>query len=153
MLSASIFGLNNAMLYFVSLYITRVILLDWTVYSKPRTSTETVQVHGKLDRYKLHFKIFTESSWIIYIFFQSVRIQIREVTDVMRENVEKVMERGERLEDLQLASDRLNVAGTEFRNSARKARYDGWLRNLFAKFGTIGIILSIVIIIIGKLNV
>ena len=71
----------------------------------------------------------------------------------MRENVEKVMERGERLEDLQLASDRLNVAGTEFRNSARKARYDGWLRNLFAKFGTIGIILSIVIIIIGKLNV
>ncbi|XP_043270088.1 synaptobrevin homolog 1-like [Venturia canescens] len=98
-----------------------------TIYNKPGSSGEPVQVHGKMD---------------------NIKIQIREVTDVMRDNVQKVMDRGERLEDLQFASDRLNIAGSEFRNSARKARYAAWYRNLVAKFGIIAIIVIIFVIIL-----
>lgn len=69
---------------------------------------------------------------------------------MMRDNVQKVMERGDRLEDLQLASDRLNIAGSEFRNSARKARYMAWYRNLVAKFTIVGVIVVIFVIILGE---
>ena len=80
----------------------------------------------------------------------SVRIQIKEVTDVMRDNVQKVMERGERLEDLQVASDRLSSAGNEFREAARKAQRRAWMQNVRSRIVIAAITITAIICILGK---
>lgn len=81
-----------------------------------------------------------------------MRIQIRDVTDVMRSNVQKIMERGDRLEDLQIASDRLNIAGNEFRDAARKAQRRAWMQNFRSRLILICITVIIIICIIGKIH-
>ncbi|XP_014222119.1 synaptobrevin homolog 1-like isoform X2 [Trichogramma pretiosum] len=84
----------------------------------------------------------------------SVRIQIKEVTDVMRDNVQRVMERGDRLEDLQLASDRLTSAGDEFREAAKRAQRRAWMQHMRTRIIiaiiTITAILCIIVPIIIK---
>ncbi|XP_076649567.1 vesicle-associated membrane protein 4 isoform X2 [Halictus rubicundus] len=78
----------------------------------------------------------------------SVRLQIQEVTEVMRENVQKVMDRGERLEDLQEASDRLSMAGHEFRAAAKKAQQRAWLQNFRTRVILVAITVTVVVCII-----
>ncbi|XP_057327933.1 uncharacterized protein LOC130669184 isoform X1 [Microplitis mediator] len=78
----------------------------------------------------------------------SVKIQIREVTDVIRDNVQKVLERGERLEDLQLASDRLSFAGNEFFDAAKRAQRRAWIQNIKSRVIIIGITVVAIICII-----
>lgn len=72
---------------------------------------------------------------------------------MMRENVQKVMERGERLEDLQEASDRLNMAGSEFRSTAKKAQQRAWLQNFRTRIILVAITVTVVICIIGTVQV
>ncbi|XP_066603053.1 vesicle-associated membrane protein 3-like isoform X2 [Prorops nasuta] len=98
------------------------------LFNRPSTSMEEERVDGKMD---------------------SVRLQIQEVTDVMRVNVQKVMERGEKLEDLQEASDRLIMAGNEFRDTARKAQRKAWLQNVKSRIIIITITLTVVACIIA----
>lgn len=83
----------------------------------------------------------------------SVRLEIQKVTEVMRENVQKVMERGERLEDLQEASNRLTMAGDEFRAAAKKAQQRAWLQNFKTRIILVTITVTIVICIIGMMHV
>ncbi|XP_076238979.1 vesicle-associated membrane protein 3 isoform X2 [Calliopsis andreniformis] len=97
------------------------------LFNRPSTSMAETRVDGKMD---------------------SVRLQIREVTEVMRENVQKVMERGERLEDLQEASDRLNMAGNEFRATAKKAQQRAWFQNFKTRIILVAITVTVVICII-----
>ncbi|KAL6260482.1 hypothetical protein P5V15_008006 [Pogonomyrmex californicus] len=78
----------------------------------------------------------------------SVKLQIQEVADVMRNNVQKVMDRGERLEDLQEASDRLNMAGIEFREAAKRAQRRAWLQNVKSRIIIISITVTIVLFIV-----
>ncbi|XP_008204871.1 synaptobrevin homolog 1 isoform X1 [Nasonia vitripennis] len=78
----------------------------------------------------------------------SVKIQIREVTDVMRDNVHKVMERGERMEDLQMASERLSSAGDEFREAARKAQRRAWMQNVRGRLIIIAITITAILCIV-----
>ncbi|XP_076175277.1 vesicle-associated membrane protein 3 isoform X2 [Ptiloglossa arizonensis] len=78
----------------------------------------------------------------------NVRLQIHEVTEVMRENVQKVMERGERLEDLQEASDRLNITGSEFRAAAKRAQQRAWLQNFKTRIILVAITVTVVVCII-----
>ncbi|XP_051168615.1 uncharacterized protein LOC127286279 isoform X2 [Leptopilina boulardi] len=78
----------------------------------------------------------------------SVKIQIKEVTDTMRDNVQKVMERGERMEDLQAASDRLNMVGTEFRDAAKKAQRRAWMQNIKSRIIVFAITLTVILCII-----
>jgi len=77
-------------------------------------------------------------------------VQIQEVTDVMRDNVQKVMDRGEKLEDLQQASDRLSMAGNEFREAAKRAQRRAWLQNVKSRIIIISITVTIVLFIVGK---
>lgn len=72
------------------------------------------------------------------------------MTDVMRDNVQKVLERGERLEDLQLASDRLSFAGNEFRDAAKRAQRRAWIQNIKSRVIIIGITVIAIICILGK---
>ncbi|XP_014213108.1 synaptobrevin homolog 2-like [Copidosoma floridanum] len=82
----------------------------------------------------------------------SVKIQIKEVTNTMRDNVQKMLERGERLEDLQVASDRLNLAGSDFREAAKKAQRRAWMQNMRLRIIitmiTVAVILCILVPII-----
>lgn len=88
----------------------------------------------------------------MYLILFSVRIQIQEVTHVMRDNVMKVMERGERLEDLQDASDRLTLAGNQFREAAKKAQRRAWLQNVKSRIIIVSVTLMIVFFIIGTID-
>lgn len=54
------------------------------------------------------------------------------------------------MEDLQLASERLAMAGNEFHDSARKAHRRAWVQNMKARLIVGAITLTIVISIIGK---
>ncbi|XP_050478532.1 vesicle-associated membrane protein 4-like isoform X1 [Bombus huntii] len=96
------------------------------LFNQPSTSAET-KVDGKMD---------------------NVRLQIQEVTEVMRENVQKVMERGERLEDLQEVSDRLSMVGNEFRAAAKKAQQRAWLQNFKTRIVLVTITVTVVVCII-----
>ncbi|XP_017798195.1 PREDICTED: vesicle-associated membrane protein 3-like isoform X1 [Habropoda laboriosa] len=97
------------------------------LFNRPSTSSGETQADGKMD---------------------SVRLQIQEVTEVMRENVQKVLEREERLEDLQEASERLNMAGNEFRSTAKKAQQRAWLQNFRTRIILVTMAVTIVICII-----
>jgi len=68
----------------------------------------------------------------------------------MRDNVQKVMDRGERLEDLQQASDRLSMAGNEFREAAKRAQRRAWMQNVKSRIIIISITVTIVLFIVGK---
>ncbi|XP_018299688.1 synaptobrevin homolog 2 isoform X2 [Mycetomoellerius zeteki] len=83
----------------------------------------------------------------------TVKLQIQEVADVMRDNVQKVIDRGERLEDLQQASDRLNMAGNEFREAAKRAQRRAWLQNVKSRIIIISITVTIVLFIVGSIVV
>ncbi|XP_012533304.2 synaptobrevin homolog 2 isoform X2 [Monomorium pharaonis] len=106
----------------------------FTVYhcSQPSTSNKSENVDRKMD---------------------SVKLQIQEVADVMRDNVQKVMDRGERLEDLQEASDRLNMAGNEFREAAKRAQRRAWLQNVKSRIIIISITVTIVLFIVVSIVV
>lgn len=68
----------------------------------------------------------------------------------MRDNVQKVMDRGDKLEDLQQTSDRLSMAGNEFREAARKAQRKAWLQNVKSRIIIISITVTIVLFIVGR---
>ncbi|PBC31559.1 Synaptobrevin [Apis cerana cerana] len=97
------------------------------LFNRPSTSVTETKADGKMD---------------------SVRLQIQEVTEVMRENVQKVIERGEKLEDLQEVSDRLTMAGNEFRAAARKAQQRAWLQNFKTRIILVTITVTVVVCII-----
>ncbi|KAG7213641.1 hypothetical protein KM043_002888 [Ampulex compressa] len=97
------------------------------LFNQPSTSSDEIRTDRKME---------------------SVRIQIQEVTNVMRDNVQKVMERGERLEDLQEASDRLNMTGNEFREAAKRAQRKAWLQNFKSRIILISITLTVVLCIV-----
>ncbi|XP_032687180.1 synaptobrevin homolog 1-like isoform X2 [Odontomachus brunneus] len=97
------------------------------LFSRPGTSNKDERIDNKVD---------------------CVRLQIQEVTDVMRDNVQKVIDRGDRLEDLQEASDRLNMAGNEFREAAKRAQRKAWLQNVKSRILIISVTVTIVLFII-----
>ncbi|KAG7213642.1 hypothetical protein KM043_002888 [Ampulex compressa] len=102
------------------------------LFNQPSTSSDEIRTDRKME---------------------SVRIQIQEVTNVMRDNVQKVMERGERLEDLQEASDRLNMTGNEFREAAKRAQRKAWLQNFKSRIILISITLTVVLCIVVSIIV
>ncbi|XP_050461989.1 uncharacterized protein LOC126856977 isoform X1 [Cataglyphis hispanica] len=97
------------------------------LFTRPGTSNGQEKVDNKMD---------------------SVKLQIQGVADIMRDNVQKVMDRGERLEDLQEASDRLNMTGNEFREAARRAQRKAWLQNVKSRIIIISITVTIVLFIV-----
>jgi len=102
------------------------------LFTRPSTSSGNENVDNKMD---------------------SVKLQIQEVADVMRDNVQKVVDRGERLEDLQQASDRLNMAGNEFREAAKRAQRRAWLQNVKSRIIIISITMTIVLFIVVSIIV
>jgi len=73
-----------------------------------------------------------------------LRAQVEDVKSVMVENVEKVLARGERLDELVDNAARLEESSASFRNTARQVRTHMCMRN--AKW-TICIVVAVVLIL------
>ncbi|CAL1527435.1 unnamed protein product [Lymnaea stagnalis] len=59
----------------------------------------------------------------------TIQAQIDGVKDVMTQNIEKVLQRGERLEDLMDKSEELEAGASSFQKTARKIQKRYWWRN------------------------
>ncbi|XP_073335696.1 vesicle-associated membrane protein 3-like [Pagrus major] len=81
---------------------------------------------------------------------QQTQAQVDEVVDIMRVNVDKVLERDQKLSELDDRADALQAGASQFETSAAKLKNKYWWKN--AKMMIIlGVICVIVlIVIIGK---
>lgn len=76
--------------------------------------------------------------------------QVNEVVGIMRVNVEKVLERDQKLSELDNRADALQAGASQFEQQANRLKRKYWWKNLkmMIIMGTIGVVL--LIIIIGK---
>ncbi|KAK2492153.1 hypothetical protein MC885_000779, partial [Smutsia gigantea] len=77
-----------------------------------------------------------------------VQNQVDEVIDVMQENITKVIERGERLDELQDKSESLSDNAAAFSSRSKQLRRQMWWRGckMKASVALVAVILSLVII-------
>lgn len=77
--------------------------------------------------------------------------QVNEVVGIMRVNVEKVLERDQKLSELDSRADALQEGGKRFEQQAQKLKRKYWWKNIkmMIIMGVIGVV--ILIIIIGKI--
>ncbi|CAG8950083.1 hypothetical protein HYFRA_00008317 [Hymenoscyphus fraxineus] len=79
----------------------------------------------------------------------SLGLQIDDTVGVMRENINKVSQRGERLDSLQDKTDNLAVSAQGFRRGANRVRKQMWWKDMKMRMCLIaGIVILLVIIIV-----
>jgi len=61
---------------------------------------------------------------------KGIQSDIKTVQDIMMENIENVLQRGEKLEDVLDKTDKMNANASTFRESSRKLRRVMWWRNV-----------------------
>ncbi|EFQ34991.1 synaptobrevin [Colletotrichum graminicola] len=80
---------------------------------------------------------------------QALQAQIDDTVGVMRENINKVSQRGERLDALQDKTDNLAVSAQGFRRGANRVRKQMWWKDMKMRMCLIaGVIILILIIVI-----
>ncbi|CAD7689328.1 unnamed protein product [Nyctereutes procyonoides] len=77
---------------------------------------------------------------------QQTQNQVDEVVDIMRVNVDKVLERDQKLSELDDRADALQAGASQFETSAAKLKRKYWWKN--CKMWVIGIVVVVIIIII-----
>lgn len=79
----------------------------------------------------------------------ALQAQIDDTVGVMRENINKVSQRGERLDSLQDKTDNLAVSAQGFRRGANRVRKQMWWKDMKMRMCLIvGIVILLVIIIV-----
>ncbi|KAJ9652307.1 Vesicle membrane receptor protein (v-SNARE) [Neophaeococcomyces mojaviensis] len=79
----------------------------------------------------------------------ALQAQIDDTVGVMRENITKVSQRGERLDSLQDKTDNLAVSAQGFRRGANRVRKQMWWKDMKMRICLIvGIIILLVVIIV-----
>lgn len=78
----------------------------------------------------------------------ALQAQIDDTVGVMRENINKVSQRGERLDSLQDKTDNLAVSAQGFRRGANRVRKQMWWKDMKMRMCLIGGIIILLIIII-----
>uniref|UniRef100_J3MJS1 V-SNARE coiled-coil homology domain-containing protein n=1 Tax=Oryza brachyantha TaxID=4533 RepID=J3MJS1_ORYBR len=76
-----------------------------------------------------------------------VQAQVSEVKNIMLENIEKTLGRGEKLSELQDKTSDLRSQAQEFKRQGVKIRRKTWLQNMKIKLVVLGILLLLVIIV------
>lgn len=76
-----------------------------------------------------------------------VQAQVSEVKNIMLDNIEKTLDRGEKLTELQDKTSDLHSQAQEFKKQGVKIRRKTWLKNMKIKLVVLGILLLLVIII------
>ncbi|CRK01993.1 Synaptobrevin 1 like protein [Verticillium longisporum] len=80
---------------------------------------------------------------------QALQAQIDDTVGVMRDNINKVSQRGERLDALQDKTDNLAVSAQGFRRGANRVRKQMWWKDMKMRMCLIvGVIILLLIIII-----
>lgn len=77
-----------------------------------------------------------------------VKAQVSEVKGVMMENIEKVLDRGEKIELLVDKTENLRSQAQDFRTQGTKMRRKMWFQNMKIKLIVLGIIVALILIII-----
>jgi len=77
----------------------------------------------------------------------AIQQQIDDTVGIMRENITKVAERGERLDQLQDKTDNLAVSAQGFRRGANRVRKNMWWKDMKMRI-IIGAAIAIIIVII-----
>jgi vesicle-associated membrane protein 4 len=77
----------------------------------------------------------------------AIQAQIDDTVGIMRENITKVAERGERLDSLQDKTDNLAVSAQGFRRGANRVRKNMWWKDMKMRL-IIGVAIAIIVIII-----
>ncbi|XP_020202614.1 vesicle-associated membrane protein 722 [Cajanus cajan] len=77
-----------------------------------------------------------------------VKAQVSEVKGVMMENIEKVLDRGEKIELLVDKTENLHHQAQDFRNSGTKIRRKMWLQNMKIKLIVLAILIALILIIV-----
>ena len=77
----------------------------------------------------------------------AIQAQIDDTVGIMRENITKVAERGERLDSLQDKTDNLAVSAQGFRRGANKVRKNMWWKDMKMRI-IIGVAVAVIIFII-----
>ncbi|CAA3023823.1 vesicle-associated membrane 722 [Olea europaea subsp. europaea] len=77
-----------------------------------------------------------------------VKAQVSEVKGVMMENIEKVLDRGEKIELLVDKTDNLSSQAQHFRTQGTQMRRKLWLKNMKMKLIVLGIIIALILIIV-----
>ncbi|KAK8382169.1 hypothetical protein O3P69_015259 [Scylla paramamosain] len=79
---------------------------------------------------------------------QQTQAQVDEVVDIMRTNVEKVLERDQKLSELDDRADALQQGASQFEQQAGKLKRKMWWKNLkmMIIMGVIGVIVLIIIV-------
>jgi len=78
-----------------------------------------------------------------------IQQQIHETVDIMRDNIDKMAQRGQNLESLQDKTDNLAQSAQGFRRGANRVRKQMWWKDMKMRMWiAIGIIILLVIIIV-----
>ncbi|XP_060589479.1 vesicle-associated membrane protein 3-like isoform X5 [Ruditapes philippinarum] len=80
---------------------------------------------------------------------QQTQAQVDEVVDIMRVNVDKVLERDQKISELDDRADALQAGASQFEASAGKLKRKFWWKNCKMWLILIGIIVVIIVIIIA----
>uniref|UniRef100_A0A3B4A244 V-SNARE coiled-coil homology domain-containing protein n=1 Tax=Periophthalmus magnuspinnatus TaxID=409849 RepID=A0A3B4A244_9GOBI len=81
---------------------------------------------------------------------QQTQAQVDEVVDIMRVNVDKVLERDQKLSELDDRADALQAGASQFETSAAKLKRKYWWKNCKMWAILIVVILIIIIVIISE---
>jgi len=79
---------------------------------------------------------------------QQTQAQVNEVVDIMRVNVDKVLERDNKLSELDSRADHLQAGASQFEASAGKLKRKFWWKNMKMWLILIGVIVAIILIIV-----
>ncbi|XP_072736542.1 vesicle-associated membrane protein 1 isoform X1 [Ciconia boyciana] len=80
---------------------------------------------------------------------QQTQAQVEEVVDIMRVNVDKVLERDQKLSELDDRADALQAGASQFESSAAKLKRKYWWKNCKMMI-MMGVICAIVVVVIVK---
>ncbi|XP_027305533.1 vesicle-associated membrane protein 1 isoform X1 [Anas platyrhynchos] len=83
---------------------------------------------------------------------QQTQAQVEEVVDIMRVNVDKVLERDEKLAELDDRADALQAGASVFESSAAKLKRKYWWKNCKMMI-MMGVICAIMVVVIVKLKI
>ncbi|XP_016045767.1 vesicle-associated membrane protein 1 isoform X2 [Erinaceus europaeus] len=79
---------------------------------------------------------------------QQTQAQVEEVVDIMRVNVDKVLERDQKLSELDDRADALQAGASQFESSAAKLKRKYWWKNCKMMI-MLGVICAIIVVVIS----
>ena len=83
----------------------------------------------------------------------NVRMSLNETTDVLRQNINRMTNRGLQLENIEEKAESICSDASEFNNRTHALRRQMWCKNyMFHLFGFMGIFLVVIIVILSTIN-